>query len=121
MTHPDSSVRVSDLAAWAIRTYTPIAVVAILGWVAAHWHLVLGDKTSATVTIGAVGLVLAVYVSVARWLERRWGNSRTAGVARWLGRWMLGGVIRQPVYIKPDEQIKIRVIPGADGNTPPTW
>jgi hypothetical protein len=109
MTNPDNGngVRVADLAAWAIRTYVPIAVVAALGWAAAHWHIVLGDKTSTTVTVGAVAAGLAVYVGAARWLERRAGDGRVAGLTRWLGRWMLGGVLRQPVYTRPDEHVRV--------------
>jgi hypothetical protein len=106
-------LRVADVAAWAIRTYVPIAVVAVLGWAAAHWHIILGPGTSATVATYIVLAALAVYTGTARWLERRGGASTAARVARWVGRWMLGGVIRQPVYARPDERVRVLTADGS--------
>jgi hypothetical protein len=106
-------LRVADVAAWIIRTYVPIGVVAVLGWAAVHWHLVLGQGTSATVAAYTVLGALAVYTGAARWLERRGGDSTAARVARWVGRWMLGGIIRQPVYARPDERVRVLTADGS--------
>jgi hypothetical protein len=106
-------LRVADVAAWIIRTYVPIGVVAVLGWAAVHWHIVLGPGTSATVATYTVLGALAVYTGAARWLERRTGGSRPARLARWVGRWMLGGVIRQPVYARPDERVRVLTANGS--------
>lgn len=99
--------RVSDLALSFVRTYTPVAVVATLGWLGARYNLVVPADMTAEAQTWAVAGGIAVYFAAARWLERRRGAAWAARVARWVGRWALGGVIRQPVYVRPGERVLV--------------
>jgi hypothetical protein len=104
---PNEGLRITDIAAWLLRTYVPKVVVAVLAFAAIRWHIVLDDNTSAQIVAGAVLAALAAYVGLARVLERVGGTGRVARAARWLGRWMLGGTIRQPVYAGPGERVRV--------------
>lgn len=106
----NGGVRVVDVALSLIRTYVPVAVVAVLAAAGAHWHIVLSDRQSATVTVWLVAAATAGYYAAARWLESRQGTGRLAGLGRWLGRWMLGGSFRIPLYIQPGELRHVRVV-----------
>ncbi|GAA0970563.1 MULTISPECIES: hypothetical protein [Actinocorallia] len=55
-----------------IRTYIPVWVSAALVWLAARFDIVLDSDTSVAVSVAAVGLVLAVYYALARFIELRW-------------------------------------------------
>lgn len=112
-TPPARTYRVSDLAVSFIRTWVPVAVAGVLTWVGRRWGIVLPEKMSAEATGWVVVGVTVVYHAAARWLERRGGVSLAARAARWLGRWMLGGVIRQPVYAAPGQRLV--VVDGAGG------
>lgn len=100
-------VRISDLAVSFIRTFAPIAVGSALTWVSTTWHIVLKPSTSAQVAIWATAGVTASYYATARYLEHVKGSRLWQRGARWLGRWMLGGVLRRPVYAAPDERVKV--------------
>ena len=102
--------RVSDVAASTIRTVAPI----VAGWLLALAAVAGGvlpagvhaaAREALTATLAAV-LSSGWYVS-ARWLERRRGPSWAAVVGRQVGRWMLGGVISQPVYAAVGETIRV--------------
>jgi hypothetical protein len=95
--------RVSDLAVSLIRTWVPIGVGALLGWVATAGHVVVPPGASATAGAVAAGLCAAAYYGLARLLERTAGTQVWPRVARALGRYMLGGVVRVPTYVKPVE------------------
>jgi hypothetical protein len=99
--------RVSDLAVSLIRTWVPIAVGAALTWAARRWGIVLPDELGAEAAVWATAAVAALYYALARWLERRTGSGLTARAGRWAGRWMLGGVIRQPVYADRGERVVV--------------
>lgn len=77
-----------------IRTWVPIAIGAAITWLAATFGIVLGDDTSAPLTVAAVAIVTAFYYAVARWAEGRWPG---------LGRILLAlGLTKgQPVYPAP--------------------
>lgn len=94
---------VSDLAMSLIRTWVPYAVGGLLTWVARRYGVVLPDDLSAEATVWATIAVGSLYYVAARWLERRTGTGGWPRAARAAGRWMLGGVIRQPVYPTPPE------------------
>jgi hypothetical protein len=100
--------RVSDVAASLIRTIVPVGVGAAVTWLAVHWHIIVPADISAQAVPAIVGAITAAYYTAARWLESRRGTGHwpeLALVARWLGRWMLGGSIVQPVYAKPGRQV----------------
>lgn len=94
--------RVSDLAVSLIRTWVPIGVGAALGWLATDGHLVVPPGASATVGAVAAGICAAGYYGLARALEQMTGQGLPARVARTVGRWMLGGIVRVPVYVPPE-------------------
>ncbi len=70
-----------------IRTYIPVYVGLAITWLAENVGLIIDADTSASLKLGAAGLVVSVYYAVARRLEGRWP---------WAGR--LLGVATQPVY-----------------------
>lgn len=104
--------QVSDVAVSLIRTWVPIGVGALLAWAAAHWHIVLSDTTSASVGAAAAAVCAAGWYALARFLEKRAGDGWAPVLARTVGKWMLGGVVRQPVYALMSENI---VVQRADG------
>nr|MDT0660875.1 hypothetical protein [Micromonospora sp. DSM 115978] len=113
-----SSWRVPDLAASVIRTVVPIAAGATLTWLAAHTNVVIDQNTAAAAMPWIVGATIGGYYFAGRWLERRRGDGWAVRAAQWIGRWMLGGVIRQPVYADPGTQLRVA---GFTGTTqPPT-
>lgn len=73
-----------------IRTYVPVAVGAVLTWLAARLGVGIDEQASAGLTTALVALVSAAYYAMARLLEQRWP---------WLG--VLLGAPRQPTYSKP--------------------
>ncbi|WP_025620137.1 hypothetical protein [Salinispora cortesiana] len=77
----------SDFLISVIRTAVPVAVGAMLAWLASKTGIVLDADSSATLTASAVALAIAVYYALARALETRWP---------WLG--VLLGRRAKPVY-----------------------
>lgn len=59
------------IVSW-IRTVVPAAIAAGLTLLAKRTGVVIDDQTSQALTLGATGLVLAVYYPVVRWAEARW-------------------------------------------------
>lgn len=106
------TVRVTDLAVSIIRTWVPIAVGAAITWMCARTGLVVTDSWTILAAVWAQAGVTAAYYAAARYLERRAGAGTVAVVCRWVGRWMLGGVIRQPVYTAPPTSAVTLVEPG---------
>lgn len=96
--HPEQRWRVSDLAKSLVRTWVPIAVGAVVAWLATRWGIVVPDGIAADAAVWVGAGMMAGYYYAARWLEQRRGRQLPARAARWLGRWMLGGVITQPAY-----------------------
>lgn len=115
-TSPTRDWRVSDLAVSLIRTLVPVGVAAAITWAGTRWGIVINEQTSAQAVVWITAGVAAGYFAAARWLERLRGTGRAAIIARWLGRWMLGGIIRQPVYIQPGQRITVLT---AEGTRPP--
>ena len=76
-----------------IRTYVPIAVGAFLTYLAINFNVVVDAGTSLGLTTAFTGLVMAVYYTLARFLESRWP---------WFG--VLLGSTRQPAYKSELEQ-----------------
>lgn len=75
-----------------IRTYVPIGVAAVITWLAVRFGIVLDESTSAAVAVAALGLVIAVYYTLARAIEK-------ANPA--LGKVLIGlGVFGPPRYDK---------------------
>lgn len=110
MTVPDGQGQtrpISDLAASFLRTYVPLGVGALLAFAATRWGLVLPVEASAGVGVAATAACVAGWYGLGRFLERRRGDSWPAVVARSVARWMLGGVIRQPVYAAVGDTIRV--------------
>ncbi|WP_019871391.1 hypothetical protein [Salinispora oceanensis] len=81
---------VNDFLISFIRTAVPVAVGAVLAWLASKTGIVLDADSSASLTAGVVAVVVAVYYALARVLEIRWP---------WLG--LLLGRRAKPVYEVP--------------------
>lgn len=92
---------VRDVALSYIRTWTPYLVTGVLTWAGRRWGVMLPEDISAELTLAVAVGAGSAYYAAARWLERRTGAGRPRAVARAIGKWMLGGVVRQPVYAQP--------------------
>lgn len=79
----------NDFFASLIRTYVPIAVAAVVTWLA-NVGVVLPDDASVQLSSFLGGLAGALYYTVVRWLEQRHPA---------LGK--LLGVDKQPTYDTP--------------------
>lgn len=86
-----------DFVLSLIRTYVPVGVGAALTWLAVHYNFVLDEQTSGLVVAAAVGVVTAVYYTLARAVEHAWPQ---------LGKILVGlGIGKAPTYPKADEQV----------------
>lgn len=95
--------RVSDVAVSLIRTWVPIGVGAVVAWLAASRHVVLPAHASAALGAFAAAACAAAYYGIARALEHAKGASMPAKLARTLGRYLLGGVMKTPIYVPAHE------------------
>jgi hypothetical protein len=77
-----------------IRTWVPIAVGAVLAWVARKYDVVIDEDTAATTVVQATGIVIGIYYAIVRLLEEK--------VAPGYG-WLLGAA-KKPVYTPPPGQ-----------------
>ncbi|MFI6516553.1 hypothetical protein ACIBF1_13425 [Spirillospora sp. NPDC050679] len=84
-----------DYVVSLIRTWVPVAIGALVTWLATETGIVLDESTSAPLTVAAVGIVTAVYYALARLVEQRW-----PAVGRILVALGLAGR-RTPVYPAP--------------------
>lgn len=81
-----------------IRTWTPIGVGAVLGWLATH-GLSLDPETQAGLIAVLTAVVTAIYYAVIRKLEERWPA---------IGKLFLGlGAGKTPVYADPASSVKV--------------
>lgn len=78
----------SDWLISYIRTYVPLGVFFVTGWLASN-GVVVGDEAEAGLILGVSGLASAAYYAAVRTLERKWS---------WFG--VLLGAPRQPSYPK---------------------
>jgi len=97
------TTRVADLAVSIIRTWVPMGVGGALTAIAAREGWALDPSTSASIGAVAGTACAGLYYLAARLLETSKGSSRFKRSCRTLGTWMLGGVLRRPVYV-PQEQ-----------------
>lgn len=65
----------TDLVLARIRTAVPVAVGALLTWLATRYAVVLDESTSAAVVAGATGLCAALWHALATALEKRWPSA----------------------------------------------
>lgn len=70
-----------------IRTYVPVGISLLAGWLATRWGIVVDDETQAAGVLAFSGLLLAVYYAGVRWLE-----PRVPAIG-----WLLG-LAKQPAY-----------------------
>jgi hypothetical protein len=80
----------NDYVLSLIRTWTPIAVGAVLSWLAVKYGLALPESISNEVTVALTGVVIAAYYGIVRALEKRWP---------WFGK--LLGAAKKPIYAEP--------------------
>lgn len=80
----------SDLVLSYIRTYVPVGVGAGLSWLAVKYAIVVPEDISTELTVALTGLVIAVYYSLVRALEKKWPA---------FGK--LLGAAKKPVYVTP--------------------
>ncbi|MDM4722741.1 hypothetical protein QTQ03_25245 [Micromonospora sp. WMMA1363] len=73
-----------------IRTAVPVAVGAVLAWLASRAGIVLDEGSSTALTAGVVAAAVAVYYALVRALESLWP---------WFG--LLLGRRSAPVYAVP--------------------
>lgn len=80
----------NDLVVSWIRTAVPVAVGAVLAWLASVAGVVVSPNASAGLTAGITAVLAAVYYALVRLAEKRWP---------WVG--VLLGAMRQPTYTAP--------------------
>lgn len=80
----------NDLVLSYIRTWIPVGVGAGLSWLAVKYGIVVPEDISTELTVGLTGLVIVVYYSLVRALEKRW-----PAFGKLLGR------AKEPVYVEP--------------------
>lgn len=61
-----------DLVVRAIRTYVPIAVGAVVTFLAVKYDIVVPEETSLKVIIALEAVSAALYHAIVQKLERRW-------------------------------------------------
>jgi hydrogenase/urease accessory protein HupE len=71
-----------------IRTWVPVAVGAIIGWVLSLGIFDVSAEDQAKVTATAVAAAIALYHGLVRYLERKWP----------VFGWLLGSA-KQPEYV----------------------
>ena len=116
--NPGSGQKVSDVAASMIRTIVPVIVGTAVTWLAEHTRIVIQPSWSDTAVLWTNMAIIAGYYSLGRFLERIKGNGFWRRAGRGTGRWMLGGVIRQPVYSKPPTDQAVVIEPGGAHRRP---
>jgi hypothetical protein len=87
-------------AAWAFATFTPTI----------QWLADAGITITEAQLVAWTGWIAGVLVyAFARWLERRPGEGRWAGAARFAGRWLLsvGIPTGRPVYARAGEVVNV--------------
>ncbi len=87
MTTPIHQPAAGGVVPSLIRTYTPIAVGALVTYLARTWGVVIDDHASADLTLGVGGIAMALYYTLLRVAEAK---------VPALG-WLLG-VAKQPAY-----------------------
>lgn len=86
----------TDVVTSLIRVWVPIAVGAVVTWLASSRHIVIPADASAAAGAFAATTCAAAYYAMARFLER----ARQRRV-RTVGHWMLGGNV-PPVYLESE-------------------
>lgn len=92
---------VSDVVLSFVRTYAPYAVAAVATWAGRTFHVVIPESMSTDATLWLAFGLGSGYYALARWCERRDGPGGAARVARAVGKFLLFGAVRQPVYTPP--------------------
>jgi len=116
---PVEPQRTADFATSVIRTWVPIGVGGVLAAVAARTHFALDAGTSATVGALAASVCSALYYALARLMESRRGHGRVDVILRRVGTWMLGGVVRKPIYMTEAQYAELmRIAKRQQGSDP---
>lgn len=110
--------KVPDLALSHVRTITPYLVAYALTWLGSRIGIESLSDLSPHVSGAAVVGLGSLYYALARALERVPGRRRTRAALRGIGRWMLGGVVRQPVYTRPPVRQSTVIEPGGEVRRP---
>lgn len=80
----------NDLILSYIRTGVPIAIGAVLSWLAVRYGVVVPESISTEATVVLTGAVIASYYALVRALEKRW-----PAFGKLLGK------AKEPVYAGP--------------------
>lgn len=79
----------NDYVLSLVRTWTPIAVGAVLSWLAVKYGIAVPESISNEVTVGLTAALIAGYYALVRGLEKRWPA---------FGK--LLGSVKKPVYVE---------------------
>lgn len=79
----------SNLLVSYIRTYVPLAIGALLSWIAVRWGIGVPDDVSKEATVAVTALVVALYYGIVRLAEKKWP---------WMGN--LLGSAKKPLYVE---------------------
>ena len=85
----------SDYLTSIIRTLVPVGVGSLIGLLAKN-GITIGEADSAALTAAIIAIAISAYYALARAVEQ----SRQPWLAA-IGRFLLGGVNRAPVYVPP--------------------
>jgi len=88
----------SDYILSLIRTWVPIGIGSVLGWLATH-GLGLDPETQAGLIAVLTAVAIGLYYAVVRKLEERWPK---------VGQFLLGlGAAKTPVYADPAALVRV--------------
>jgi hypothetical protein len=77
-----------------IRTWVPIAIGAVITWLATNYDILVPEDASSSLVVGVTALLIGAYYAVARLLEKRFP---------WLGKLLVGlGAGSEPAYKAPE-------------------
>lgn len=105
------AARLSDNAKARVRTLWPYLIGVAATYLVARLHPLGIQIDSATAGVLVAWILGTAVYEAGKWLSHRPGQTRTARVARWAGRWLLslGLPIQAPMY-GPNSHVPLSMV-----------